>query len=77
MRGAVKIINTATDKSNSDFSDEQIIKMATHSVRYDDAIYPDDYDHNLKSGDDGWVEEIWRFEEEIDQAALDKFGVTL
>ncbi len=77
MRGKTEIINTATDRKSADFSDEQIIEMATTSVRYDDAIYPDDYDQNLKEGDDDFIEPIFRFESEINQVVLDRFGVVI
>lgn len=77
MRGNVNIVNTLIDKKASNLSDEKIIEMATISVRYDDAIYPDNYDKNLKEGDAGWVEPMWRFEEEIDQAVLDRFGIAI
>ncbi len=77
MRGKIEIINTATDRKIADFSDEQIIKMATTSVRYDDAVYSDNYDINLKEGDEGFIEPIFRFESEINQATLNRFGVVI
>lgn len=36
-------------------------------------VYPEDYDHNLKSGDEGFIEPI--FEEVQNTQALTKFGV--
>lgn len=77
MQRKPKIINSATDFQKSGLSYEQIIEMATITVRYDDAQYPDDYDQSLKEGDDGYIEPILRFEEEIDQALLDRFGVVI
>ncbi len=77
MQRKPKIINSATDFQKSGLSYEQIIEMATITVRYDDAQYPDDYDQSLKEGDDGYIEPILRFEEEIDQAVLDRFGVVI
>ncbi|WP_419237915.1 hypothetical protein ACN08P_11150 [Photobacterium leiognathi subsp. mandapamensis] len=78
MRGQAKIINSPADKKVAGVTKEQIIKMATIQVRYDDAIYPDDYDHQtMKPGDVGYIEPIYRTETEIDQAVLDRFGVTL
>ena len=75
MRGDTEIINSPADKEMAQLSNEKIIEMATISVRYDDAQYPAGYDTALKPGDDNFVEPIYRFEEEIDQAVLDKFGV--
>lgn len=77
MRGKAKIINSKEDLESTDFTHDQIVEMATITVRYDDAQYPDDYDKNLKDGDDGYIGPIYRFEDEIDQAVLDRFGVTL
>lgn len=76
MLGAVKIVNTPDDLSVSQMTREQIIEMATITVRYDDAVYPPDYDASLKEGDDGYIEPEWRYEEEIDQSALLRFGVS-
>ena len=56
---------------------EQIINMATITVRRDAAVYPENYDKDLKEGDDGYIEPDYVYEEMIDQAALDRFGVTL
>ena len=77
MRGNKHIINSKEDRAHSHLTDEQIITMATIVVRYDDAVYPEDYDKNLKVGDVGFVEPIDRFENEIDQVALDRFGITI
>lgn len=75
MRGNASIINSKDDAKKAGYTDEQIIAMATISVRYDDAEYPADYDKTLKQGDEGYVEPVWRFEEEIDQAVLDRFSI--
>lgn len=77
MRGAVKIVNTQEDLVVSNMTREQIINMATITVRTDKAVYPDDYDQTLKEGDDGYIEPDYQFDEQIDQAALDRFGITL
>lgn len=77
MRGTVKIINSASDATNANLTRDKIIEMATISVRYDDAKYPGDYDKTLKVGEEGYIEPIDRFEEEIDQAVLDRFSVKL
>ncbi len=77
MIGKIRIINTNADKNTSDLSDEQVIKMATGVVRYDDAIYPDNYDQSLITHDDGFIEPMYRFEDEIDQAVLDRVGVVI
>lgn len=76
MRGKVNIINTGDDLERSDLSIDRVVEMATISVRYDDAPYPDNYDHSLKEGDDGYIEPVWRFEEEIEQSVLDRFGIS-
>ncbi|MGO3406742.1 MAG: hypothetical protein ACTIMS_05705 [Marinomonas sp.] len=77
MRGAVKIVNTQEDLVVSNMTREQIINMATITVRTDKAVYPDDYDQTLKEGDDGYIEPDYQFDEQIDQAALDRFGIAL
>lgn len=77
MRSEIKIVNTKDDANKVRLTREQIIQMATIKVRYDDAEYPESYDQSLKEGDEGYIEPIWRFEEEVDQAVLNRFGVNL
>jgi hypothetical protein len=77
MRGQVEIINSKDDAQFGELSRDKVIEMATIVVRYDDAIYPDNYDQNLKTGDAGYVEAMDRFENEIDQAVLDRLGVII
>lgn len=77
MRGAVKIVNTQEDLAVSNMTREQIISMATITVRTDLAEYPEDYDATLKEGEDGYIEPDYQFDEQIDQAALDRFGIEL
>lgn len=76
MRGQVKIVNSKADAEVAELTQEQIIEMATITVRYDDAKYPDDYDPNLKEGDVGFIEPMWRFEEEIDSGLLTRFSIS-
>lgn len=75
MRGNATIVNSKDDAQSAGLTTEQIIQMATITVRHDDAAYPDNYDTNLKESDEGYIEPIWRFEEKIDQAILDRFGL--
>ncbi|MDV2306389.1 hypothetical protein Q5N30_07415 [Vibrio cholerae] len=75
MRGTAKIINSAQDAKNVGLTYEQAVAAATIVVRYDDAKYPDNYDPSLKEGDAGYVEPIWRFENEIDHSVLERFGL--
>ena len=77
MRGKAKIVNSQDDARAANLTDEMIIEMAAISVRYDDAVYPEDYDSSLKEGDSGYIEPIERFENEIDQSVLDRFGVVI
>ena len=77
MRGNTNIINSKDDASVANLDKDKIIEMATISVRHDDAKYPDDYDKSLKQGDDGYIEPDYRFENEIDQAILSRFGITI
>lgn len=77
MRGAVKIVNTPADMAVSQMTREQIIAMATIAVRTDNAVYPDDYDKALKPGESGYIEPDYQYDEQIDQAALDRYGITL
>ncbi|HFG1599822.1 TPA: hypothetical protein ACGFWR_003011 [Vibrio cholerae] len=74
MRGKAKIINSEQDAKSVGLTYEQAVAAATIKVRYDDAKYPDNYDKSLKEGGDGYVEPIWRFEEEIDNSVLERFG---
>lgn len=75
MRGNATIVNSKDDAQSAGYTTEQIIEMATIVVRHDDAVYPDNYDTNLKESDDGYIEPSLRFEEEVNQAVLDRFGV--
>lgn len=77
MRGNANILNTAADLETSQMTREQVIAAATITVRKDVAVYPDGYDENLKEGDDGFIEPIYQQEERIDQAVLDRFGISL
>lgn len=74
MRGTAKIINSAQDAKSIGLTYEQAVAAATITVRYDDAKYPDNYDKSWKEGDDGYIEPIWRFEDEIDNSVLERFG---
>ena len=74
MRGTSKIINSAQDAKSVELTYEQAVAAATITVRYDDAQYPDNYDTSLKEGDEGYVEPIWRFEDEIENSVLERFG---
>ena len=75
MRGKAKILNSQDDARVANLTNEMIIEMATISVRYDDAVYPEDYDQSLKKGDDGYIEPVYRNQIEVDQSVLDRFGV--
>ncbi|EGR4489269.1 hypothetical protein DDN09_17605 [Vibrio cholerae] len=74
MRGQLKIINSAADAQQAGITREQALEIATITVRHDRAVYPDDYDSSLKEGDEGYVEPIWRFEDEIENSVLERFG---
>ncbi|MBJ7540027.1 hypothetical protein [Marinomonas transparens] len=77
MRGNVNIVNSPDDLAVSQMTREQIINMVTITVRRDAAAYPEDYDTNLKEDDEGYIEPDYVYEEMIDQAALDRFGITI
>lgn len=77
MRGNINIVNTPADLAVSQMTREQIIAMATITVRTDKAAYPDGYDSTLVAGEEGFIEPDYQYDEQIDQAALDRFGVTL
>ncbi|QUX97573.1 hypothetical protein C0J08_20155 [Marinomonas sp. CT5] len=77
MRGNVNIVNTADDLESSTITREQVIAAATIKVRTDAAVYPDDYDTTLKEGDEGYIEPDYQYDEKIDQAVLDRFGIIL
>lgn len=77
MRGNTNITNTQDDLSVSKMTREQVIEMATITIRHDATVYPEDYDTTLKEGDEGYIEPDYRYEEMIDQGALDRFGIVL
>lgn len=70
-------INTAKDAIVSGVSADYILKMATKRVTYDDARYPRNYNVKLKPGESGYVVPLLRYEYEIDQNILKKFGIEL
>ncbi|MCG3884181.1 hypothetical protein I3271_05725 [Photobacterium leiognathi] len=72
-----QIINSKDDMAQSGFTREQIIAMATTTIRYDDAVYPKGYDQNLKEGDEGYIAPIYRYEDEIQYNILERFGIEL
>lgn len=74
MRGTAKIINSAKDAKSVGLTYEQAVAVATIRVRYDDAQYPSNYDSSLKEDEEGYVSPIWRFEDEIDNSVLERFG---
>ncbi|NVK28814.1 MAG: hypothetical protein HWE14_12255 [Flavobacteriia bacterium] len=76
MKGSVKVVNTLDDLAMSEITREQIIKMATITVRTDQAVYPEGYDKNLTPVDDGYIEPDYQYDEKIDQGVLDRFGVS-
>lgn len=74
MRGIPRIINSQADAKTVNLSNEKLIEMATITVRHDGAVYPENYDTSLSEGDSGYIEPIWTFTEEVDQAVLDRLG---
>jgi hypothetical protein len=77
MRGNANIVNTKEDLAVSQMTREQVIAAATITVRHDAAVYPDGYNTDLKDGDEGFIEPDYQYDEIIDQAAMDRFGITL
>ncbi len=77
MRGKIRSINSRSDMQAAKLTDEQIIKMATQDVIYDDAKYPPGYDKKLNPGDSGYIPPILRTETIIDEGVLRRFAVTI
>lgn len=74
MRGTSKIINSAQDAKSVGLTYEQAVAAATITVRYDDAQYPDNYDTSLKEGDEGYIEPVYEYVQQVDQSVLKRFG---
>ncbi|GIA27447.1 hypothetical protein FXE96_09740 [Vibrio cholerae] len=74
MRGELKIINSAADAKQAGITREKALKIATVTVRHDRAVYPDDYDTSLKDGDDGYIEPVYEYVQQVDQSVLKRFG---
>ncbi|WP_114774147.1 hypothetical protein [Vibrio cholerae] len=74
MRGHLKIINSAADAQQAGITREQALEIATITVRHDRAVYPDDYDVSLKAGDEGYIEPVYEYVQQVDQSVLNRFG---
>ncbi|MEB5538585.1 hypothetical protein [Vibrio cholerae] len=74
MRGNAKIINSDRDAKSVGLAYEQAVAAATITVRYDKAQYPDDYDTSLKEGDEGYIDPIYEYVQQVDQSVLKRFG---
>lgn len=74
MRGTSKIINSAQDAKSVGLTYEQAVAAATITVRYDDAQYPDNYDTSLKEGDEGYIDPVYEYVQQVDQSVLKRFG---
>jgi len=61
----MNIFNTADDLQNAQPSAEKtafLNALLNDYVTFDDAVYPPDYDHMLKPGDDGYIAPVLRKE---------------
>lgn len=59
------IINTPSDLVATEASDERtafLNSLLNDYITFDDAVYPQDYDHNLQPGDDGYIAPVIRQE---------------
>ncbi|MDA5316635.1 hypothetical protein [Vibrio cholerae] len=74
MRGQLKIINSAADAKQAGITREQALKIATITVRHDRAVYPDGYDVSPEEGDDGYIEPVYEYVQQVDQSVLKRFG---
>lgn len=71
------IINTPADFATAENGAERaafLNSLLNDYVTFDDAIYPDGYDWNLKAGDDGFVSPVIRREWNAVAAAAWGFG---
>ncbi|EOX4257426.1 hypothetical protein ACPF3R_001206 [Vibrio cholerae] len=74
MRGQLKIINSAADAQQAGITREQALEIATITVRHDRAVYPDGYDVSLEEGDEGYIEPVYEYVQQVDQSVLKRFG---
>ncbi|EGR4295570.1 hypothetical protein DDN98_17425 [Vibrio cholerae] len=74
MRGQLKIINSAADAKQAGITREQALEIATITVRHDRAVYLEDYDVSLKEGDEGYIEPVYEYVQQVDQSVLKRFG---
>lgn len=74
MRGKLSIINSAQDAQQVGITREQALEIATITVRHDRAVYPEDYDTSLKEGDEGYIEPVYEYFQQVDQSVLKRFG---
>lgn len=74
MRGQLKIINSSQDAKQAGITREQALEIATITVRHDRAVYPDGYDTSLKEGDEGYIEPVYEYVQQVDQSVLKRFG---
>jgi len=61
----MNIINTPADlqgSSNTEAKQRLLQNLLNDFVTFDDAEYPEGYDHMLKPGDDGYIEPVIRKE---------------
>jgi len=62
------IINSLEDIKNAPASAEKLAfldNLLSDTIVYDDASYPEDYDHSLQPGDDGYIEPQIRTERNL------------
>jgi len=71
------LINTATDLAATEPSPERtafLNNLLNDYITFDDAIYPQDYDHNLQPGDAGYIAPVNR--QEWNAGAAAQWGFT-
>ena len=71
------IINTPADLTATEANEERtafLTSLLNDEITFDDAVYPEGYDHQLQPGDDGYIEPVIRKEWNAGAAAAWGFG---
>ena len=71
------IINTPVDLTATEANEERtafLTSLLNDEITFDDAVYPEGYDHQLQPGDGGYIEPVIRKEWNAGAAAAWGFG---
>ncbi|MEZ8115173.1 hypothetical protein ACED44_09555 [Vibrio splendidus] len=77
MQRKARVLNTLEDVTACGITREQVMTWAMLVIQHDDAQYPDDYNHQLQEGEEGFIPPIWRSESIIEPQALSRFELSV